>query len=75
MIVTLGGGEDGCEDGTVMTIGQEGCQRAPLQPMEAVDLKEYLAKNPSEYSYFDNSFMSAWAGPKRWRMKPLSKGL
>lgn len=58
-----------------MTIGQEGCQRAPPQPMEAVHLKEYLAKNPSEYSYFDKSLVSAWAGPKHWRMKPLSKGL
>lgn len=58
-----------------MTIGQEGCQQAPPQPMEAVHLKEYLAKNPSEYSYFDTRLISAWAGPKHWRMKPLSKGL
>ncbi|KAK4308688.1 hypothetical protein Pmani_019639 [Petrolisthes manimaculis] len=68
-----GGGEEDCEDGTVMTIGQEGCQQAHPPLMEAVHLKEYLAKNHSEYSYFDTQLMSAWAGPSHWRMRPLSK--
>lgn len=58
-----------------MTIGQEGCQRAPPPLMEAVHLKEHLATNPSEYSYFDSRVMSAWAGPGHWRIKALSKGL
>ncbi|XP_042893059.1 condensin complex subunit 2-like [Penaeus japonicus] len=66
-------GVDDDENGTVMTIGQEGCQRAPPPLMEAVHLKEHLATNPSEYSYFDSRVMSAWAGPGHWRIKALSK--
>ncbi|XP_042215327.1 condensin complex subunit 2-like [Homarus americanus] len=67
------GGDECPEDGTVMTIGQEGCQKMPQQVMEAVHLKDHLALNPSEYSYFDNRLLSAWAGPRHWRMQPLSK--
>lgn len=67
-------GDDECpEDGTVVTIGQQGCQRAPPPLMEAVHVKDLLALNPSEYSYFDNHLLSAWAGPGHWRMRPLSK--
>ncbi|XP_045608820.1 condensin complex subunit 2 [Procambarus clarkii] len=68
------GDDDECpEDGTVVTIGHEGYQKAPPPLMEAVHLKDHLALNPSEYSYFDNHLLSAWAGPGHWRMKPLSK--
>lgn len=68
-------GDDECpENGTVVTIGQQGCQRAPPPQMEAVHVKDLLALNPSEYSYFDNQLLSAWAGPGHWRMRPLSKG-
>lgn len=67
--------EDDCaEDGTVITIGQQGCQRAAPPLMEAVHLKDHLSLNPSEYSYFDNKLLSAWAGPGHWRIRPLSKG-
>ncbi|XP_066958009.1 condensin complex subunit 2 isoform X2 [Macrobrachium rosenbergii] len=63
--------EDG-ENGTVITVGQGGCHKIPPL-MEAVHLKDHLSDNPSEYSYFDQHRMMAWAGPQHWRLKPLSK--
>ncbi|KAK7072209.1 hypothetical protein SK128_026755, partial [Halocaridina rubra] len=67
---TVGNTEE--NEGTMMTVGQEGCRKAaPL--LEAVHLKDHLATNPSEYSYFDMNRVLAWAGPNHWRVKPLSK--
>lgn len=64
------GGEE-CD--TVVTVGQGACQKGPPPLMEAVHLKDHLATNPSEYSYFDSHRMCAWAGPAHWKIRPLSK--
>ncbi|XP_076034678.1 non-SMC condensin I complex subunit H [Oratosquilla oratoria] len=64
------------ENGTVVTVGQEGCHKeakAPPPKMETVYLKEHLANVPLEYSYFDTRVMSAWAGPGHWRLKAITK--
>lgn len=66
-----GMGDD--EGDTVVTVGQGGCQKMPPPLMEAVHLKDHLAAEPSEYSYFDSHHMSAWAGPTHWKIRPLSK--
>ncbi|XP_052101083.1 condensin complex subunit 2-like [Mytilus californianus] len=36
-------------------------------------LLSVLASEPSDYSYFNNTLMRAWAGPSHWKIKPLSK--
>lgn len=59
----------------MVTVGQEACQKGPSPPMEAVHLKDHLATNPSEYSYFDSHLISAWAGPAHWKIRPLSKSM
>ena len=66
----------------MLTVGGGGChtQAAPshLRPpplMETLHLKDHLANQPLEYSYFDHRVLSAWAGPGHWRLKPLSKGI
>ncbi|CAL4118565.1 unnamed protein product [Meganyctiphanes norvegica] len=41
--------------------------------MEAINLKDYLADTPLEYSYFDTNRLVAWAGPRHWKIKPMSK--
>lgn len=66
------GGEE-CD--TVVTVGQGACQKGPPPLMEAVHLKDHLATNPSEYSYFDSHRMCAWAGPAHWKIRPLSKSM
>lgn len=43
------------------------------QPANVVDLKEHLSNVPLEYSYFQQSTMSLWAGPAHWKVKPLRK--
>lgn len=44
------------------------------QPAHVVDLKQHLSTVPLEYSYFQQSMMSLWAGPAHWKVKPLRKG-
>ena len=29
----------------------------------------------SEYSYFNNTFLATWAGPKHWKLQPISREL
>lgn len=29
----------------------------------------------SEYSYFNNAFLATWAGPKHWKLQPISREL
>lgn len=41
--------------------------------LEVSDLISVLADEPSDYSYFNVSYMSSWAGPDHWRTKPISK--
>ena len=42
--------------------------------MELVaNLKQRLTNIPNEYSYFDHGRLGAWAGPKHWKFKPMSK--
>ena len=36
----------------------------------AANMKARLTSIPSEYSYFDNGRLGAWAGPKHWKFKP-----
>ncbi|XP_034255760.1 condensin complex subunit 2 [Thrips palmi] len=43
------------------------------QPANVVDLKQHLSAVPLEYSYFQQSMMSLWAGPAHWKVKPLRK--
>ena len=35
------------------------------------NLREHLLAAPSEYSYFDQGRLGAWAGPKHWKFKPM----
>ena len=44
------------------------------QPAHVVDLKQHLSTVPLEYSYFQQSMLSLWAGPTHWKVKPLQKG-
>ena len=37
------------------------------------DMKQRLTAVPNEYSYFDDGRLGAWAGPKHWKFKPLSR--
>ena len=59
--------------------GDDGANGAPKEPkaglgMQLVaNLKQKLTAVPNEYSYFDNGRMGAWAGPKHWKFKPISK--
>jgi len=42
--------------------------------MELVaNLKQRLTNIPNEYSYFDHGRLGAWAGPRHWKFKPMSK--
>ncbi|CAH1783707.1 unnamed protein product [Owenia fusiformis] len=36
-------------------------------------LLQVLASEPGEYSYFNTSLLSTWAGPEHWKLKPQSK--
>jgi len=42
-------------------------------PMTTADMLSVLTTAPLEYSYFDHGKLGAWAGPKHWKFKPLSK--
>merc|ERR1711874_243279 len=66
-------GDDYDENGTVVTVGHGAHERGPPPKMEAINLKDYLADTPLEYSYFDTNRLVAWAGPRHWKIKPLSK--
>jgi len=35
------------------------------------NLREHLLAAPSEYSYFDQGRLGAWAGPRHWKFKPM----
>ena len=42
--------------------------------MELVaSMKQRLTSVPNEYSYFDDGRLGAWAGPKHWKFKPVSR--
>lgn len=43
------------------------------QPAHVVDLKQHLSTVPLEYSYFQQSMLSLWAGPAHWKVKPVRK--
>ncbi|KAK3921405.1 Condensin complex subunit 2 [Frankliniella fusca] len=43
------------------------------QPAHVVDLKQHLSTVPLEYSYFQQSMLSMWAGPTHWKVMPLRK--
>lgn len=49
--------------------------RVPNALMDVQNLRDHLASVPSEYSYFDTGRLGAWAGPKHWKFKPVSKSL
>lgn len=74
-----GGGFDGGMDSDHEEIyaAPEGAQRAAAklarQPAHVVDLKQHLSTVPLEYSYFQQSMISMWAGPAHWKVKPLRK--
>jgi len=42
-------------------------------PMTTSDMLAALTTAPLEYSYFDQGKLGAWAGPKHWKFKPLSR--
>jgi len=42
-------------------------------PMTTADMLTILTTAPLEYSYFDHGKLGAWAGPKHWKFKPMSK--
>ena len=42
-------------------------------PMTTTDMLSALTTAPLEYSYFDQGKLGAWAGPKHWKFKPLSR--
>lgn len=42
-------------------------------PMTSADMLSVLTTAPLEYSYFDHGKLGAWAGPKHWKFKPISK--
>ena len=42
-------------------------------PMTTADMLSALTTAPLEYSYFDTGKLGAWAGPKHWKFKPISK--
>jgi len=42
-------------------------------PMTTADMLQALTTAPLEYSYFDQGKLGAWAGPKHWKFKPLSR--
>ena len=42
-------------------------------PMTTADMLSALTTAPLEYSYFDQGKLGAWAGPKHWKFKPLSR--
>merc|ERR1719322_1262448 len=42
-------------------------------PMTTADMLSVLTTAPLEYSYFDHGKLGAWAGPKHWKFKPISK--
>merc|ERR1719187_1677347 len=42
-------------------------------PMTTADMLSALTTAPLEYSYFDHGKIGAWAGPKHWKFKPLSR--
>merc|ERR1719427_2575532 len=44
-------------------------------PMTTADMLTILTTAPLEYSYFDHGKLGAWAGPKHWKFKPMSKGV
>jgi len=44
-------------------------------PMTTADMLAALTIAPLEYSYFDHGKLGAWAGPKHWKFKPLSKAV
>lgn len=41
--------------------------------MDVDKLRQHLSTVPNEYSYFDTGRLGAWAGPKHWKFKPLSR--
>ena len=41
--------------------------------MTTADMLSVLTTAPLEYSYFDHGKLGAWAGPKHWKFKPMSK--
>merc|ERR1719318_2209479 len=41
--------------------------------MSTADMLSILTTAPLEYSYFDHGKLGAWAGPKHWKFKPMSK--
>ncbi|XP_023323672.1 condensin complex subunit 2 isoform X2 [Eurytemora carolleeae] len=42
-------------------------------PMTTADMLSALTTAPLEYSYFDQGKLGAWAGPKHWKFKPMSR--
>ena len=44
-------------------------------PMTTADMLSALTTAPLEYSYFDTGKLGAWAGPKHWKFKPISKAV
>ena len=42
-------------------------------PMTTSDMLSVLTTAPLEYSYFDHGKLGAWAGPKHWKFKPITK--
>ncbi|KAJ1524913.1 hypothetical protein ONE63_009771 [Megalurothrips usitatus] len=73
-----GGGFDGMDsDHEEMYAAPEAASRAAAkiarQPAHVVDLKQHLSTVPLEYSYFQQSMISLWAGPAHWKVKPLRK--
>ncbi|ELU01811.1 hypothetical protein CAPTEDRAFT_224498 [Capitella teleta] len=57
--------------------GKEGMLvKSAIQDMTSgtvTDLVSVLASEPSDYSYFDNKMLRAWAGPEHWKLGPKSK--
>ena len=43
--------------------------------MTTSDMLAALTTAPLEYSYFDQGKLGAWAGPKHWKFKPLSRNI
>jgi len=43
--------------------------------LSTADLVSVLTTAPLEYSYFDTGKLGAWAGPKHWKFKPITRSI
>jgi len=55
-------------------VGLRAQARFAKQRANVVNLHDHLSTVPLEYSYFQTSILSLWAGPNHWKIKPVKRG-